>query len=250
MTPLDERELLDGDGWRARIGLILPSINTVVEPWFNKEAPEGVSFHASRMLLGKQVTPESVNEMSSFAMEAARQVATCGIDLIAYCCTAASLVKGPEYDEHIRAKFRDELGLQSTTATTAILAALQALGVRKVVTVSPYTEELDKQEVAFFTQCGLEVVHARCLGISSTLGLADPSPGKIYRFARTTWQESPGAEALLVTCLNFRAHEAIQALEDDLGVPVITSTQATLWHALRLCKINDKIGGYGRLLLI
>ncbi len=51
-----------------------------------------------------------------------------------------------------------------------------------------------------------------------------------------------------MTCLNTRSHTVIARLENELGVPVITSTQALLWHALRLAGIDDPIEGYGRLL--
>jgi maleate isomerase len=51
-----------------------------------------------------------------------------------------------------------------------------------------------------------------------------------------------------MTCLNTRSHTVIDRLEQALGKPVITSTQATLWHALRLAGIEDRIAGYGRLL--
>jgi maleate isomerase len=51
-----------------------------------------------------------------------------------------------------------------------------------------------------------------------------------------------------MTCLNTRSHTVIARLEDRLGKPVITSTQATLWHALRLAGIDDRIAGYGALL--
>jgi maleate isomerase len=40
----------------------------------------------------------------------------------------------------------------------------------------------------------------------------------------------------------------VAALEQAIGKPVITSTQATLWHALRLAGIRDSLPGYGRLL--
>ena len=56
------------------------------------------------------------------------------------------------------------------------------------------------------------------------------------------------ADALIMTCLNTRSHTVIDRLEQALGKPVITSTQATLWHALRLAGIDDRIKGYGRLL--
>ena len=58
---------------------------------------------------------------------------------------------------------------------------------------------------------------------------------------------SAEADALVISCLNTRSHTVITALEQAFGKPVITSTQATLWHALRLAGIQDPIPGIGRI---
>ena len=84
------------------------------------------------------------------------------------------------------------------------------------------------------------------LDISDGFRLAEPAPGRLFRLGMDGW--SDGADALIVTCLNTRSHTVIAALEQAIGKPVITSTQATLWHVLRLAGINDAIPGYGRLL--
>jgi len=40
----------------------------------------------------------------------------------------------------------------------------------------------------------------------------------------------------------------IDRLEQELGKPVITSNQATLWACLRAIKFNTPVSGYGVLL--
>ena len=78
------------------------------------------------------------------------------------------------------------------------------------------------------------------------LRLAEPEPGTLFRLGLDGWRS--GADALVISCLNTRSHTVITALEQATGKPVITSTQATLWHALRLAGVRDAIAGYGRLL--
>jgi maleate isomerase len=41
---------------------------------------------------------------------------------------------------------------------------------------------------------------------------------------------------------------AIEPLEREFGVSVMAASQACVWDALRLCGVNDRIEGYGRLL--
>ena len=61
-----------------------------------------------------------------------------------------------------------------------------------------------------------------------------------------TWD--PQSDGLVAACLNFRSHPVIDALEAKIGKPVVTSTQAVLWHLLRLAGVESPIYGYGRLL--
>ena len=44
-----------------------------------------------------------------------------------------------------------------------------------------------------------------------------------------------------MTCLNMRSHFVAELLEREIGKPVVTSTTATFWHALRLAGISDSI---------
>jgi len=58
----------------------------------------------------------------------------------------------------------------------------------------------------------------------------------------------PEAEAVLISGTGLPTLGIIDRLERDLGKPVVTSQQASLWRALRLIGIADPVTGYGRLL--
>lgn len=234
-------------GWRARIGIVLPSVNTVVEPWFGACSPPGVTVHASRMFLDNVLTPAAIIRMDQDeGMRAVRQLTSCRPHSVAYCCTASSIVQGLEYDLQLQREVQHAAGVPATTATQSILAALRVLGATRVAMASPYTEEIDRAEHLFFEAAGIEVASSACLGIAGGFELAAPTPDEIRELALRAW--TPGADALLITCLNLWSHTVIERLESELGVPVITSTQATFWKALRMAGIEDRIAGYGRLL--
>lgn len=240
------RRHLEGDGRRARIGIVVPSVNTVFEPWAQKIVPEGVSIFAARMFIPPATTPEAFIEMDRNEGKAAiRQLSSVYPDAIAYGCTASSIVQGLAYDAHLRAEIEHDYRTPSTTAAHAILTAAKALGVATVSIVSPYTEEVDEAEHRYFKDAGLEVVGGACLGISDGFALAEPEPDTLFELGLRGFD--PRADGLIMTCLNTRSHTVIDRLEQKLGKPVITSTQATLWHALRLAGIDDRIKGYGRL---
>ena len=76
--------------------------------------------------------------------------------------------------------------------------------------------------------------------------MAEPSPAAILDLALGAWE--PDSDGTIIACLNFRSHPIIKELEARTGKPVVTSTQATLWHVLRLAGVSTPISGYGRLL--
>jgi maleate isomerase len=241
------RRHLDGDGRRARIGIVVPSVNTVMEPWAQKVVPEGVSVFAARMFIPPATTPEAFIEMDRSEGKAAiRQLSSVFPDVIAYGCTASSIVQGLAYDAHLRAEIERSYKTPSTTAAHAILTAARALGMVTVSIVSPYTSEVDEAEHRYFAGAGLEVVGGACLGITDGFALAEPEPDALFELGVRGFDRR--ADGLIMTCLNTRSHTVIDRLEQKLGKPVITSTQATLWHALRLAGIDDRVEGYGRLL--
>jgi maleate isomerase len=241
------RRHLNGDGWRARIGIVMPSVNTVMEPWAARTVPEGVSVHTARMFIPPDTTKEALIEMDRTEGKGAiRQLSSIFPHVVAYGCTASSIVQGLNYDAHLRAEIEADWQMPATTAAHAILTGLKTLGAKAVSIVSPYTKEVDDAEHHYFESAGLKVHGGAFLSITDGFKLAEPEPGTLYELGLKGCDTR--ADALVVSCLNTRSHLVIPALEQALGKPVVTSTQATLWHALRLAGIKDRITGCGRLL--
>lgn len=234
-------------GWRARLGVVVPSVNTVVEPWLSAASPPGVTVYASRMLIDEILTPDSLIRMDQVEGRAAVQsIATCRPHAVAYCCSGSSIVQGLKYDLELECEIAEATGVPATTATQAMLRAMQAMGVHRIAIASPYTETIERAEQAFFEPAGLKVVSSACLGIESSFHLADPTPNQIYELAMRALR--PNAEAILIPCLNLWSQTVIERLEQDTGILVVTATQALLWRLLRIAGIEDRIPGYGRLL--
>lgn len=232
---------------RARIGIVVPSVNTVMEPWAQRAVPQDIGVHFSRMFIPDLISRETLIEMDrTEGMAGIRQIASTRPGVIAYGCTASSIVQGVAYDRHLREEIQTTFKVPATTAAHAILQAARTLGVRKVSLVSPYTQAVAAAEHDYFESAGLQVLSGAHLGISDGFRLADPTPEELFQLGRNGWSDA--SDALIISCLNTRSHAAVAVLEEAIGKPVITSTQATLWHALRLAAVEDRIAGYGRLL--
>ena len=109
--------------------------------------------------------------------------------------------------------------------------------------------DLADRNAAMLEAQGLRVVSRATMGLDRDELTTAVEPASIAAWCRAT--DVPDADAVVIGCSAFRACEAgfIDALEADLGKPVVTSTQAFMWHMLRLAGVDDPIPGYGRLLM-
>ncbi len=232
-------------GWRGRIGVIIPSSNTTMECELWKMAPDGVSVHAARMKL-VEVTPEALREMASEALEAAVKLATAGVDVIIYGCTTGSLLEGPEWENRLTEQLERETGIKVVTTARAVVDALRALKARRIVVATPYIDELNARERKFLEEHGFEVLRIEGLGIKPNLEIGRQPPEIAYMLARRIF--APEADAVFISCTNFRSLEVIEVLEENLGRPVISSNTASMWAALRAIGVREPIKGAGTLL--
>ena len=232
---------------RTRLGVIVPSVNTVVEPWFSHVCPPGVTVHAARMFLDANLTREALVRMDrEEGMQGVKQIMSCKPASVAYCCTASSIVQGLEYDGRLNHELQHAAGVPTFTATSAIIDALHVVGAKRLSICSPYTKAIDDAEHVFFSAAGFEILGSAHLGITDAFALADPTPEAIYALCKKSWHAS--ADASLITCLNMNSQDVVERIEAESGKPVITSTQATLWKLLRVAGVADRIKGYGQLL--
>lgn len=232
-------------GWRGKLGLIVPSSNTTNEPEFQRYLPDGASLHTARMHLGS-VTADDLATMADDAERCGELLATAEVDVVAYGCTTGSLVKGPGYDEEIEARLSEVAGVPTVATAASIKRAFVALDVERLAIATPYIDELNDREESFLTQAGFDVLDIQGLGLESNVDIGALTPQTAYREARRV--DHDDADAVFISCTNFRTLEVIASLEADLGKPVVTSNQATLWDALRTGGIDADLGAdLGRL---
>ncbi|MBN9473515.1 MAG: decarboxylase [Bordetella sp. SCN 67-23] len=234
-------------GWKAKIGLIVPSTNTINEPEFWRMAPEGVGVFTARALLLGSMTQESYVAMAEATRSAADQLATAEVDIVAYGCTSGSFMCPMS---EIVADIGARAGAPALAASGAVVAALRALGARNVAVATPYVELVNRREREFLEEYGFGVTSLHGLELGETQeerrAIGRVPPEALYRLARQA--DRPEADAVFISCTNLASLGVIAALERDLGKPVITSNQACFWACLRRLGLNDAIGGHGRLL--
>lgn len=234
-------------GWRAKIGLIYMASSVVMEPEFHAMAPEGVSIHTTRIPLPKASAEGIKSMMADGPLEqAASLLAEAPLDACVFGGTSASFLEGRGFNDVVANRMRNVMGrIPVTTASTAALLALKTLGVRRMTFVGPYIAEVTARGRAFFEANGIEVLSAHGLGITSDHELGDVPLERVYTFAKQS--ADAAAEAVFISCTNLRTVGAIEALEQDLGVPVVSAIQSSFWHALGLAGVGANVAGFGSL---
>lgn len=225
-------------GWRARLGLLVPASNTTNEPEFQSFLPEGVSLHATRMKTGK-TDEEGLEYMNEDVERCSKLLAAADIDVAIYGCTTGSLIGGPGFDKEVRSKISDITGVPSVVTASAIKDAFEAMDVSKLAIATPYISELNQREKEFLEDNGFTVTNISGLELEENQDIGKCWPQETYRRARQV--DTDDADAVFVSCTNYRTFEIIEVLEKDLGKPVVTSNQATLWKALRTMGIDDRL---------
>jgi len=228
----------------TKVGLILPSVNCITEPEFYSVSPPGISFHSARILL-TETTPEALIRMEEDLESAAKLLATVQPHAVAYACTSGSFVKGLGWDKVIMEKIQSITGCPAITTSTAMVQALQKLGIHRVALATPYLDVVNEREEEFLHKNRFQVVACKGLGLSGR-AIREQTPETVYELAKSV--DTPRAEGLFISCTDFRAMEVIEALEKDLGKPVTSSNQVTFWALMKILNYSGQVMGFGRLL--
>jgi len=233
-------------GWRARLGLIIPSNNTVIEPELIQALPDGVTIHGHRV--GIPLDKREVEYMDVMRADAIENIFKLGpVDCVAYCCLTTSFYKGLGWDKELLREMEKKFRKPVTTAATAMVNALNASNIESVAIATPFRAEVNDKLVEFLKGNGFEVVGMKAL---------DPAPNSkevvqlpttvAYRLAKRAVETN--SDGVFICATDLPAMGVIDVLEKDLGKPVISTNQAILWEMLRLIELKGLIKGFGSLL--
>jgi maleate isomerase len=243
---------------RYRIGQIVPSSNTTMETEIpamlrarELVLPERFSFHSSRMRMMK-VTKEELEAMDRDSDRCADELSDARVDVMGYACLVAIMSMGLGYhrqsEQRLHARTVQNGGAAPVVSSAgALINGLQAMGAKKVSVICPYMKPLTKlvvdyiesEDVQVHDYCALEIPDNLEVGARDPLALLD-----IYK--RVSLQ---GIDALVLSaCVQMPSLAAVQRVEDELGLPVVTAATATTYEVLTALGHQPAMSGAGRLL--
>ena len=239
-------------GYRKRIGIIVPSTNTTVQPECDPLRPRGVTNHTARStvkerpLNTEQAFMEHMQAMRDGTRSAIDQIMTAGLDHLILGIALETFWGGVAQADKLQEELTTLAGVSISMGSTATVAALKKFGATKISILTPHQQRGDDMVRLYMTEAGFDIVALK--------GLKCPSPQAIARVPmdeiRSSLRElnSDGVEAIVQLGTALPTVAAAAEAERWFGKPVLAVNAVTYWDALRRCGIEDRIYGCGRIL--
>ncbi len=216
-----------------RLGMLVPSSNTVLEPETAKLLPRdgSVTCHVSRLpVVTISAEPGSRGQFDvAPVLASAALLADARVDLILWNGTAASWL-GFDHDAALTDAIERATGTPATTAVIAINEALASLGARRIGLVTPYVDSVEAGIARNYAGIGIDVIATERLDLTENFAFGAVPPETVAGMIRAASVARP--DAIVVMCTNLAGASVAEALSAELGIPVIDSVRAAIAHCL------------------
>lgn len=241
-----------------RIGQIVPSSNTTMETEIpamlrarENVLPERFTFHSSRMRM-KQVVKEELEQMDRDSDRCALELSDARVDVLGYACLVAIMSMGTGYhrtsEQRLHQRTVDN-GAPAPVVTSAgaLLEGLDALSAKKVVVVCPYMKPLTKLVVDYIQSEGITVKDYVALEIPDNLAVGAQDPRKLLDIYKRL--DYRGVDAIVLSaCVQMPSLPAIEAVERESGIPVVSAAVCTVFQMLKALNLPTHAPNAGTLL--
>jgi len=246
--------MTDSLGYRMKFGVVAPSTNTAVQPEYDRMRPAGVTNHFDRISIPDNPinSDEDFNtlmvDIRAELMNSIDRVMTCDPDYIVMGMSAETFWDGLDGSVDLERRIQERTGRNVAMGSDACQAALRAYGdIKRISVLTPYMPVGDERVIKFFNDCGFEVANLIGLKCKSPMLIAHETE-RVLR-DKIIELNDPNVEAIVQVGSNLAMARLAGIAEFWLDKPVIAINTATYWWALRKNGIEDKIEGWGSLLI-
>jgi maleate isomerase len=219
------------------IGTITPSGNIVVERVTAAILADfpAVSGHFSRTpVFGSSDSYKDDYDWDGM-LGAARLLSHAKVDAICWNGSKGASL-GFDVDAVLCERITKETGIPATTSILALDRVLRRTGAKSIGLVSPHTQTYQGKVTAAFGKHGIACVAEAHAGLSDNFSYCTVPDADIIRMIREVAAAKP--DAIVTFCTNFPAAHLVDAMEQELGVPVYDTVSIGVWDSLRLAGVE------------
>jgi maleate isomerase len=232
-----------------RLGVLVPSSDSVTEFDFKTFLPPEVSFHTARLWHSDNTKRghATLDEICNGIEPMAPTLVQVSPELIVFACTSGSFFKGDGWDDELERRIKAVTGVPAIVTAKAVKRAFAALSIRRTFMITPYPEEINRLELDYFRKAGIEITGYTHFHCEKSKEVSDILPRTILDRALQNADAIRSAGALFISCTGLRGMEVAAEAERHLNVPTVTSNSASIFAALRSLGVNTSEVAAGRL---
>ena len=233
-------------GARGIVGLVKPTYRPGSLESFIRLMPDGVGFIPLHVGVSAG-TEQEFQEAMAIAEQKVAKLAELGVDIVVIMGAPPTMVRGYGADAEAARQLEKKYGVPVLTATIAQVEAFRALGIKRLVGITYFKDDLNPKFAKFLKDGGFEVAAMRGLDYPFK-DVGKIPPEEIYSFAKKVFIESGGADGIYMLGAGWHNLPVIELLERDLSTNVVSSVPAQVWATQKRLHIRAPVKGYGRLL--
>jgi arylmalonate decarboxylase len=229
------------------LGLIFPPLNYPIPPDAKLLYPSGVRFLGNGVGLPGGMTPAGYDEAIPRVLPAAEELAKQGAKVISVFGSSLTFYKGAKFNEELTRQVTKATGRPATTQSNGLVDGLRTANARRVAVATAYTDVVTERLKIFLEEHGFQVTFAKGLGYER-IPEGAATQEILFKLGADVYANSKKADALVVSCGALRTLELIVPLENQIKVPVVSSTPHGLMNGVRLLGVSPRARGYGMVL--
>jgi len=245
--------MTDRLGYRLKLGIVIPSTNSIVQPETDGMRPRGVTNHIGRILIPDlPLTNDSEFEQIITAIGpdlfgAVDRVMSCRPAHLIMAMSIPTFWGGVVGAARLRERMEARAGVKVSLGSTCCAEALRKFpDVRSIGILTPYQPVGDAHVARFFAESAWRVAAVHSLKRPSEVLIGHATEADLRDGLKTL--AAQGVDAIVQAGTDLALADLAGEAERWLGIPVIAINVATYWSALRANGIHDRIRGFGALL--
>jgi maleate isomerase len=245
--------MTDRLGYRLKLGIVIPSTNTIVQPETDAMRPHGITNHIGRIhipdlpLTNDAEFEQIITAIGPDLFGAVDRVMSCKPAHLIMAMSIPTFWGGTAGAAELQARLVARAGVAVSLGSLACVEALRKFPqVRTIGILTPYQPVGDAHVSRFFEENGWRVGAVHSLKRPSEVLIGHATEADLRDGLKTL--ATQGVDAIVQVGTDLAMADLAGEAERWLGIPIIAINVATYWSALRANGILDRMPDFGTLL--